>query len=255
MKTIHCKSFGVPFRLNVDHESLLPRFETLLPFGTEMDSEPQPDADTFSVSPAISLEDFSRDLMIHVANHAPDHVFVHAGVVAQSGRALLLPGPSFAGKSTLTAALVRAGAIYYSDEYAVLDEQGWVHPYARDLQMREPGNPAQSSLPVSSLRGKAGAVPLRVAQVVFTRYRPGSSWSPQPLTRGRALLEMIRHTIPVQRTPARVMATLSHMLEGATAWSSNRDDASLTAQRLLASLDEHCAQHTPFPDSLGAPQP
>ena len=68
--------------------------------------------------------------MVHVANYAPDRVFVHAGVVAWRGRALVLPGTSFAGKTTLVAELVRAGAIYYSDEYAVLDEQGRVHPYS-----------------------------------------------------------------------------------------------------------------------------
>ena len=34
-----------------------------------------------------------------------------------------LPGSSFTGKTTLVAALVRAGATYYSDEYAVLDER------------------------------------------------------------------------------------------------------------------------------------
>src|SRR5581483_1001800 len=43
-------------------------------------------------------------------------VFVHAGVVAWRGRALVIPGPSNSGKSTLVAALVAAGAAYYSDE-------------------------------------------------------------------------------------------------------------------------------------------
>jgi hypothetical protein len=43
---------------------------------------------------------------------------------------MVLPGKSFAGKTTLVAALVRAGAEYWSDEYAVLDANGDVHPYA-----------------------------------------------------------------------------------------------------------------------------
>jgi hypothetical protein len=66
----------------------------------------------------------------HIALHAPEHVFVQAGVVGVGERAMVLPGKSFAGKTTLVAALVRAGAEYWSDEYAVLDANGDVHPYA-----------------------------------------------------------------------------------------------------------------------------
>ena len=36
--------------------------------------------------------------MVHIANHAPDRVFMHAGVVGWNQRALVLPGASFAGK-------------------------------------------------------------------------------------------------------------------------------------------------------------
>src|ERR1051326_6942658 len=67
------------------------------------------------------------DLQLHVAEMARRCLFVHAGVVGWGGRALVIPGRSFSGKSTLVAALVRAGATYYSDEYAVFDAQGRVH--------------------------------------------------------------------------------------------------------------------------------
>jgi hypothetical protein len=36
----------------------------------------------------------------------------------------VLPGRSFAGKTTLVAALVQVGAEYWSDEYPVLDAEG-----------------------------------------------------------------------------------------------------------------------------------
>ena len=64
---------------------------------------------------------------------------MHAGVVGWKGWALVLPGKSGAGKTTLVAELIRAGATYYSDEYAVLDERGRVHPYARPLAVRVDG--------------------------------------------------------------------------------------------------------------------
>ena len=71
-----------------------------------------------------ALRIFEADVQLYVAEMAPDRVFVHAGVVGCRGRAILLPGRSFTGKSTLVAELIRAGAEYYSDEYAVLDSAG-----------------------------------------------------------------------------------------------------------------------------------
>ncbi len=84
-----------------------------------------------------ALRIFESDLQLYVADMAPDRVFVHAGVVVCQGRGILLPGRSFSGKSTLVAELIRAGAEYYSDEYAVLDSTGSVHPYPRPLSIRQ----------------------------------------------------------------------------------------------------------------------
>ena len=160
----------------------------------------------------------------------------HAGVVGWQDRALLLPGTSFAGKTTLVAELVRAGAIYYSDEYAVLDQHGRVYPYPRDLQMRLAGSPQQSAVAVEHLTGTVGTSPLSVSRVVFTEYRESGHWNPEPVSAGMGVLEMLRHAIPVQRTPARVMATLARMMETATAVRSERGEASEAANSLLTAI-------------------
>jgi hypothetical protein len=237
MTIVHCNSHGVPLQVRISDEFLLPQLARLLPFGTVIGASHDPEAQTFLLSPSVSSEQFTRDVMVYVANHGPDRVFLHAGVVGWQGRALLLPGPSFAGKTTLTAALVQAGATYYSDEYALIDHCGWVHPYPRDLQIRKPRGETQTSVPISALRGCTGEAPLRVALVVFAEYEAGALWDPQTVSHGLAVLEMLRHAIPVQRTPARVMSSLSEMLKGATACRSKRGEASLTARLLLASLD------------------
>ena len=257
--TVDCMSFGVSMRIQVGSDDLFDALPGLLPLATQVKNGAISEAETFSLLPPDEqhgyrclvgaeltlesaaaepvLKQLSGELMKHVANYCPDRVFVHAGVVGWKGRALVLPGTSFAGKTTLTAALVRAGATYYSDEFAAVDEKGWVHPYARDLQIREPGKTELRNTTVASLQGHAGTAPLRVAQVVFARYEPGARWNPRPLTPGSAVLEMIRHTIPVQRIPRLVMSTLTAMLEGATAWSSCRDEADVVAQLLLRSLE------------------
>src|SRR5882724_8587214 len=82
------------------------------------------------------LDGFESHVQLTVAEYAPRRVFVHAGVAGWQGRAIVIPGMSFSGKSTLVAELLRAGATYYSDEYAVIDERGRVHPYTRDLRIR-----------------------------------------------------------------------------------------------------------------------
>lgn len=180
------------------------------------------------------LGKLTGDLMVYVANHAPDRVFVHAGVVGWRDHALVFPGTSFAGKTTLVAALVSAGATYYSDEYAVLDERGRLHPYPRDLQMREAGGVEQVAVAVTELGGRAGTAPLAVSHVVFTEYAESGRWDPQPVSAGMAVLETLQHSIPVQRTPARVMATLAKMMESAIAVRSERGEARETAKALLA---------------------
>ena len=48
---------------------------------------------------------------------------VHAGALLIDGKALLLPGTSHAGKSSLVAELLRRGASHFSDEYALIDDQ------------------------------------------------------------------------------------------------------------------------------------
>ena len=70
-----------------------------------------------------------QDIDQAVARRSPRLLFVHAGVVGWRGLAIVIPGRGSTGKSTLVAELVRRGAVYYSDAFAVLDEAGRVHPY------------------------------------------------------------------------------------------------------------------------------
>ena len=99
--------------------------------------------DTVRLARSMDLEEvFDRleeDVQLYVARSARRRIFVHAGVVGWRGRAIVIPGRTFTGKSTLVAALVRAGAAYYSDEYAVFDQQGRVHPYPTPLSLRAEG--------------------------------------------------------------------------------------------------------------------
>ena len=93
-------------------------------------------ADT-APSPLAAIASAQRALDEAVVRRQAEVVVVHGGVVGRDGRAILLPAPSGAGKSALVAELVRQGALYFSDEYALIDSAGLVHPYPRTLLLRD----------------------------------------------------------------------------------------------------------------------
>ena len=179
---------------------------------------------------AQALDVLESELQLAVARLARPEVFVHAGVVAVDGRAILVPGRSGAGKTTLVRALVAAGATYYSDEYAVLDVEGRVHPYARRPSVRvRAGGKERHPVP----RGR-GRRPVPVALVVETRYRPGARWSPVPLSGGERVLALLANTVPARDRPAEVLAVLARASEHAVGFRSDRGAAGRTAAALIA---------------------
>jgi hypothetical protein len=48
---------------------------------------------------------------------------------------------------------------------------------------------------------------------------------------------LLLHTLPVQRSPARVLATFAAMMRHAQAWRSPRGEAADTASALLSALE------------------
>src|SRR5436190_9364526 len=136
-----------------------------------------------------------KDLQVYVAEWARERLFVHAGVVGWRGQAILLPGRSFSGKSTLVEALLQAGATYFSDEYAVLDARGQVHPFPRRLALRQEGQ-APRRFRAEDIGAPVGKASLPVGLVAVTRYQSGARWQPRPLSPGQAFLELLNNTVP-----------------------------------------------------------
>jgi hypothetical protein len=101
---------------------------------------------------------------------------------------------SFAGKTTLVQAWLEAGATYYSDEFAVLDRAGRVHPFARPLAIRD-GSTALTRVPAAELGAETGTTPLPIGLVLVTSYRVGTRWRPRRLTAAPTLLALMRHTV------------------------------------------------------------
>ena len=183
----------------------------------------------------VSVAEVESHLQKTIAQYAREHLFVHAGVAGWRGRALLVPGHSYSGKSTLIQALIRAGAVYFSDEFAVLDSQGFVHPFARPLSLRSPGG--KVSLKPSDLGAQTASEPFLIGAIAVTRYLPDARWRPVLLSPGKARLELLRNTVAVRSDPARAMRYFRSLPSDCVAFRTLRGGADATGPLLLEMLD------------------
>jgi len=69
-------------------------------------------------------------------------ISLHASALAIAGRAVLFAGSSGSGKSSLATQALLCGFGYLSDEFALLDAAGQVHPFPRPLQWGKVRHPA-----------------------------------------------------------------------------------------------------------------
>jgi hypothetical protein len=183
---------------------------------------------------------FDAIIRVTIAESAPDRVFLHAGVVGWRGQAILMPGDSFQGKSTLVAELVRMGAEYYSDDFAVLDPGGRVHPFARPVSMRtDDGHFSTYEIGIKDLGGRPGREPIPVGLILFTFYKPEQRvWRPRTVSQGRALMDLLQFSLPLRRRPELSLSVLDRIVRTAAASVAGaRGDAAAFAPRILKYAD------------------
>lgn len=186
---------------------------------------------------------FNSMLRLIVAENAKDRVFVHAGVVGWKGKAVVLPASSHRGKTTLVAELIQSGAEYYSDEYAILDYLGLVHPFPRDLTVRSPeAELYEASVSPRSMGAKIGEVPISVGAVLLTEYREDSKWKPEIVKVGEGILQTIPHTIPIHADTKFSLQVLNIAFKRAIIAKSFRGDAKTEVVDILSFLDKHLDQ-------------
>lgn len=248
--TICFDAYGVPIELRAHEPELLGALRRVVPPGASL-TEPGAVATVFSILDGsgsyVLLADGARIaesaqlheilallesvLHFHVAVAARTRLFVHAGVVGWKGGAIVLPGRTHAGKSSLVAALVRAGATYYSDEYAVLDDDGFVHPFARALAIRDDTGRVRRVDPRTI--GAVGDAPLPVTQVIATRYVEGGSWHGAPMSPGETVLALFDNTLAARSRSADALRILAAVARQAPGIRGERGDAAAAVEQIL----------------------
>jgi hypothetical protein len=212
---------------------------------SHLSSAPQPDGQTrhalhageraLAAAPQLApvLRALEWQVSLLVAEQARDRIFVHAGVVEWKGKALVVPGRSFSGKTTLIAQLVRSGCAYLSDEYAILDSTGACHAHPRRLALRIPGGFEQRT--AEDLGGRTRREPLPVGAVVVTRYHAGATWQPLRLSSGQATMALLQHTVVAPARAEEALSVLSAATADVEALEGVRGDAVELVSALLAS--------------------
>lgn len=171
-------------------------------------------------------EKFESEVHLHVASVAQTRIFIHAGVVAWNGKAILVPGRSQSGKSTLTLEFIKAGATFYSDEYAVLDSRGWVHPFPRPMQFRDGDGMTHKRIRAEEIGAGTGLKPLPIGLILLTKFRSGASWRPQNIPSGRAVLKLLAHSVTTRFQPEASLRTVRVLAARTPVVSSPRGEAS-----------------------------
>ncbi len=175
-----------------------------------------------------------------VVQRLTDTVAVHAGAVSYGGVAILFPGPSYSGKSTLVAELLHHGFAYFSDEYALIDREGRAHPYPRSLMLRNGmlrnGKPDARPVLVADSGGVVGRGPAPVALVLALEYVRGTAWNIRPMPQSEMLLMLLKSTPHQLSESSALLGTLLRASGGAACYTGVRGEAADTAERIVRLL-------------------
>ena len=158
-------------------------------------------------------EEFEKDADSYVASTSTARFFVHAGVVGWNGKAIVIPGRSYSGKTTLVTEFLRAGGTYYSDEFAVFDRKGFVHPFSRPLGLRIEPCDRQTRKPAGELGSAIGSLPIPIGLVILTEFKKSASWNPQPTSPGRGVLGLLANSLSARANPEGAFGILTKAIE------------------------------------------
>lgn len=136
------------------------------------------------------------------------------------------------GKTTLAVALVRAGAVYYADDWTILDRDGLVHPFPTPLYIKN-----KDKVSAESLGGVTGDRPINIGLIASLTFRVGARWDPGRLTQAEGMMLLLRNAYGMD-APGFAMEAARQAAAEAIVIEGERDDASEAASRLLEIVSE-----------------
>jgi hypothetical protein len=130
------------------------------------------------------------------------------------------------------AVLLRRGATYFSDEYALIDSAGRVHPYPRPLLLRN-GSPEQSPWLPAECNAYTGDSPVPVGWILSLEYSREYTWNVAAVCQSEALLILLRNTPHILSESPNMVAAFQHAVGGAQCYVGRRPEADEAVSRIL----------------------
>ncbi len=165
-----------------------------------------------------------------------NYYLIHAGVVAHDDKAIVLPGSSGGGKTTLIAGMLKNGFRYLTDEIGIIDPHTLrVYPFPKPLNMKigslslfdnfEPEmeliNKHEMNIEdkihhvlVKSSSIHAMDKPIPVRDIIFVRYDPRGKSRLRPISRANAIFELAKCSFNHYRFKEKGIDILESLVRG-----------------------------------------
>lgn len=167
-----------------------------------------------SVSAGLAVEVALDQLVRGLITDVDDAVVLHAASVAWGDRAVLVAGPTGAGKTSIAGWLVSRGFGFLSDEVAVLDAERKVSTFPRPLLTKSADSPIIEALRTSvgadhAAIGPGAAISIPgskahefpVGLLVFPQFDVASSLRVSALSAGQVLLRLMECNLNARNLP------------------------------------------------------
>lgn len=168
-------------------------------------------------------------LALFAAERLSHWIAVHAAVFVWNGKAVIVPGASHAGKSTLAAAAHEAGAIVASDEYALIDPlTGYVRGWRRPVRLRTAEGIEKLDIAQDIKHGP-------VAIVAAVRYSPEEP-ATRTMTQAETALALLANIVCAQSRPAESLRAAVCVTRSARGLTGTRRETEAFLQKVASSL-------------------
>jgi hypothetical protein len=197
--------------------------------------------------PIHAVRSLNHELVHGVMLRAPKLYYVHAGVVAVGGQAIVLPGLSRAGKSTLVLGLIEQGAQLLSDELLAFDPVSRLaRVFPRAIKIRDAcvgyfptlsahfhGAGEGRFLAFEGLPFALISAPAPVAAIVVPTWTGSGREELEPISAGRALLDLAGSSLNFGTHRVRSLDCLAAMVDEARAWRLRWSDPHAAAREIM----------------------
>lgn len=195
-----------------------------------------------AINGAQALHRLAKRMDYYLGAYARDCAFLHSGVILHNGRAVLIPGLSHTGKSTLTAALVRIGAHYVSDDVAVIDRTGRAYFLSRAISLREDVAEAFDFPFAANFEFlREGTLP--VEAILLLNYCKGEiALDMRPLSKGETALRLIANCMNGRNEPETAIHCCVEAVRQAICCEGVRGEAEAVAPLILSFINEKVSE-------------